>query len=78
MFMKNVSDMRIVMQRVSFSPESGGVWKPKITYASRFKFLCFESNFIFCICFEPLVPATRVCLLTMLAMSTQGPMRLLK
>ena len=47
MFMKKVSDMRIVMQRVSFSPESGGVWKPKITYASRFKFLCFESNFIF-------------------------------
>ena len=23
--------MRMVMQRVSFSPESGGVWKPKIT-----------------------------------------------
>ena len=68
MFMKKVRDMRIVMQRVSFSPESGGVWKPKITCASRFKFLCFE----------PLVPATRVCLLTMLAMSTQGPMRLLK
>ena len=46
MFMKNVSDMRIVMQRVSFSPESGGVWKPKITCARKdlnFLFLCFES-----------------------------------
>ena len=39
MFMKKVSDMRIVMQRVSFSPESGGVWKPKITCVKR----CFES-----------------------------------
>ena len=36
MFMKKVSDMRIVMQRVSFSPESGGVWKPKITCAAIF------------------------------------------
>ena len=32
MFMKKVSDIRMVMQRVSFSPESGGVWKPKITW----------------------------------------------
>ena len=31
MFMKKVRDMRIVMQSVSFSPESGGVWNPKIT-----------------------------------------------
>ena len=31
MFIKKVSDIRMVMQRVSFSPESGGVWKPKIT-----------------------------------------------
>ena len=46
MFMKKVRDMRIVMQRVSFSPESGGVWKPKITCARKdlnFLFLCFES-----------------------------------
>ena len=35
MFMKKVSDMRIVMQRVSFSPESGGVWKPKITWEEK-------------------------------------------
>ena len=34
-FMKNVRDMRIVMQRVSFSPESGGVWNPKITCADK-------------------------------------------
>ena len=31
MFIKKVSDMRMVIQRVSFSPESGGVWNPKMT-----------------------------------------------
>ena len=41
MFMKKVSDMRIVMQRVSFSPESGGVWKPKITCARKDFILMF-------------------------------------
>ena len=30
-FIKNVRDIKMVMQRVSFSPESGGVWKPKMT-----------------------------------------------
>jgi hypothetical protein len=37
MLRKKVRDIRIVMQRVSFSPESGGVWKPKITWGMRWR-----------------------------------------
>ena len=35
MFIKNVRDIKIVMQSVSFSPEPGGVWKPKMTMLGR-------------------------------------------
>ena len=76
MFMKKVSDMRIVMQRVSFSPESGGVWKPKITWKG--KVLRFFLNCAWQKLPKEVKVLSQILALTMLAISTQGPMRLLK